>query len=136
MSSSLVNSDLNAIHEWTSKSLVTFNPNKTESVLFSRKNNKPVHPLLYMNHQFINEVTNHKLLGLIFFTVKLLTEHHLDFLSLKGGCTDSSKSTLVKMSHCLKSHAAAHIMGLDARKPVCRGLRTAQAQTSLHIRAV
>ena len=25
--------------------------------------------------------------------VKLLTEHHLEFLSLKGGCTGSSRST-------------------------------------------
>ena len=40
--------------------------------------------------------------------VKLLTEHHLEFLSLKGGCTGSSESTLVKMSNCWKSHAAAH----------------------------
>ena len=39
----------------------------------------------------------------------LLTEHHLEFLSLKGGCRGSSKSTLVKISHCWKSHAAAHI---------------------------
>ena len=37
-------------------------------------------------------------------TVKLLTEHHLEFLSLKGGCTGSSESTLVKMPHCWKSH--------------------------------
>ena len=28
--------------------------------------------------------------------VKLLTEHHLGFLSLKGGCGNSSESTLVK----------------------------------------
>ena len=35
--------------------------------------------------------------------VKLLTEHHLEFLSLKGGCRGSSQSTLVKMSNCLKS---------------------------------
>ena len=28
--------------------------------------------------------------------VKLLTEHHLEFLSFKGGCTCSSESTLVK----------------------------------------
>ena len=41
--------------------------------------------------------------------VKLLTEHHLEFLSLKGGFTGSSESTLVKMSNCLKSHAAALI---------------------------
>ena len=41
--------------------------------------------------------------------VKLLTEHHLEFLSLKGGCRGSSESTLVKMSNCWKSHAAAHL---------------------------
>ena len=41
--------------------------------------------------------------------VKLHTEHHLEFLSLKGGCTGWSESTLVKMSHCWKSHAAAEI---------------------------
>ena len=31
-----------------------------------------------------------------FMSVKLLTEQHLEFLSLKGGCTCSSESTLVK----------------------------------------
>ena len=40
-------------------------------------------------------------------SVKLLTEHHLEFLSIKGGCRGSSESTLVKMSNCWKSHAAA-----------------------------
>ena len=39
--------------------------------------------------------------------VKLLTERHLEFLSLKGGCTGSSESTLVKMSNCWKSRALA-----------------------------
>ena len=43
-------------------------------------------------------------------SVKLLTEHHLEFLSLKGGYTGSSESTHVKMSHCWKSHVAAHII--------------------------
>ena len=42
-------------------------------------------------------------------SVKLLTEHHLEFLSLKGGCKGSSKSTFVKMPHCWKSHITAHI---------------------------
>ena len=36
--------------------------------------------------------------------VKLLTEHHLEFLSLKGGPRGSSESTHVKMSNCWKSH--------------------------------
>ena len=41
--------------------------------------------------------------------VKLLTEHDLEFLSLKGGCEGSSESTLVKMTHCWKSHVMAHM---------------------------
>ena len=39
--------------------------------------------------------------------VKLLTEQHLEFPSLKGGCTGLSESTHVKMPHCWKSHALA-----------------------------
>ena len=35
--------------------------------------------------------------------IKLLTEHHLEFLSLNRDCTGSCESTLVKMPHCLKS---------------------------------
>ena len=45
-------------------------------------------------------------------SVKLLTEHHLEFLSLKGGCRCSSESTLVKMPYCWKSHVTAHILFL------------------------
>ena len=40
--------------------------------------------------------------------VKLLTELHLEFLSLKGGCRGSPESTLVKTSHCWKLHVMAH----------------------------
>ena len=43
-------------------------------------------------------------------SVKLLTEHHLEFLSLKGCCTCSSKSTLVKMPHCWKSHIVFYLI--------------------------
>ena len=42
-------------------------------------------------------------------SVKLLTKHNLEFLSLKGGCTGSSESTLIKMPHCWKSHVATHL---------------------------
>ena len=38
-------------------------------------------------------------------TVKLLNEHHLEFLSLKGGCTGSSESIHVKVPHCWKPHS-------------------------------
>ena len=42
-------------------------------------------------------------------TDKLLSELHLEFLGLKGGCKDSSESTLVKTPHCWKSHAMAQM---------------------------
>ena len=42
-------------------------------------------------------------------TVKLLTEHHLEFFSLKRGCTGSSESIYVKMPHCWKSHVVAQM---------------------------
>ena len=54
--------------------------------------------------------------------VKLLTEHHLEFLSLKGGCRGSSESTLVKMPHCWKSHVLAQLLYLIRRHNLFWGL--------------
>ena len=48
-------------------------------------------------------------------SVKLLTEHHLEFLSLKGGCTGLSESTLIKMPHGWKSRGSN-----DCSKEICR----------------
>ena len=50
--------------------------------------------------------------------VKLLTEHHLEFLSLKGGCRGSSESTFVKMPHCWKSHVTTHFIGVVCRQMI------------------
>ena len=44
--------------------------------------------------------------------VKLLTEHHLELLSLKAGCTGSCKFTLVKMPRCWKAHSMAQLRWL------------------------
>ena len=43
-------------------------------------------------------------------SAKLLTEHHLEFLSLRGGCRGSSESTIVKMLHCWKAHVVAELI--------------------------
>ena len=43
-------------------------------------------------------------------TIKLLTEQHFKFLTLKGGCTGLSESIHVKTAHCWKSHVAAHFI--------------------------
>ena len=42
-------------------------------------------------------------------STKQLATRRLEFLSLKGGCTDSSESTLVKMPHCWKSDVTAKL---------------------------
>ena len=55
-------------------------------------------------------------------TVKLLTEHHLEFLSLKGDCTGSSESTLVKMPHCWKLHVTAQLSRALSEKRVWHGI--------------
>ena len=51
-------------------------------------------------------------------TVRLLTEHHLEFLSLTGYCTGSSDSTPVKIPHCWKSHVAAQILDYFSCSPL------------------
>ena len=45
--------------------------------------------------------------------MRLLTEYHLEFLSLTEGCTGWSETTLVRVPHCWKSHVAAHFMFVD-----------------------
>ena len=49
-------------------------------------------------------------------TVKLLTEPHLEFLSLKGGCIGSAESIHVKIPHCWKSRDAAQLISLIKEK--------------------
>ena len=59
-------------------------------------------------------------------SVKLLTEHHLEFLSLKGGYTGLSESIHVKIPHCWKSRVIVNI----SHRRACK------TQTSLCICAV
>ena len=47
-------------------------------------------------------------------SVKLLTEHRLEFVSLKGGCTGSSESTLVRMPHCVAAKFMIYWLRADA----------------------
>ena len=43
---------------------------------------------------------------------KLLTEHHLEFISLKGGCTGSSDSILIKCQ-IVGNHMSRFIKDVD-----------------------
>ena len=76
-----LNPDLATIHAWSQAWLVSFNPSKTESIIFSRKRNKPIYPPLSMNHVNIAEVNCHKHLGLT-FSANLKWDTHIS-LTLK-----------------------------------------------------
>ena len=62
----LMDNDLDKVQNWADKWLVKFNPNKTEEMLFSRKNIQIDHPKLTMNNVEIQRVNFHKHLGLNF----------------------------------------------------------------------
>ena len=46
-------------------------------------------------------------------SVKLLTEYHLEFLSLRGGSTGSPESIHVKMPHCWKFHVTKNTLTFE-----------------------
>ena len=46
-SSVVLNSELSQVYTWASNWLVTYNSSKTQSILFSRKLIKPIHPALH-----------------------------------------------------------------------------------------
>ena len=58
-----LNDDLELINTWTHKWLVTINSDKTNSMVFSTKRQKPLHPQLKYDNQIIESVSNHKHLG-------------------------------------------------------------------------
>ena len=59
-----LNIDLEKILQWATTWLVSFNPTKTEAMLFSRKLNRPQHPPIFMQNHQITEVDSNKHLGL------------------------------------------------------------------------
>ena len=78
-----LNSDLSKIHQWATKWLVTFNPSKSESIIFSRKRNKPNHPNLVMDQQSIQEVNSHRHLGLV-LSNDCTWHDHLEYIKSKA----------------------------------------------------
>ena len=78
-----LNSDEDSIHQWAERWLVKFNPAKSESLLISRKLNRPHHPPLIMNNVSINEVSSHKHLG-IFLSNDGTWHEHINYITSKA----------------------------------------------------
>ena len=66
-------------------------------------------------------------------TAKLLTKQHLEFLNLKGGCTGSYESTLVKMPQCWKSHVTAHVWSIGSTETCVISLENVSHASAQHI---
>ena len=78
-----LNVDLNKILNWAKLWLVKFNYVKNESMVISRKTNKPYHPPIYMENAEIKEVSAHKHLG-IFFSNDCSWHTHIDYIKEKA----------------------------------------------------
>ena len=79
----ILQDDISKISDWANSWLVTFNPQKTESLLISRKTNKPHHPTLFMLNESIAEVDSHKHLG-IFLSSDGSWHDHINYIKNKA----------------------------------------------------
>ena len=75
--------DLSKITRWTGMWLVSYNAEKTNSLLLTRKINKPYHPTLYMQNQPISEIETHKHLG-IYFSNDCSWHRHINYIKEKA----------------------------------------------------
>ena len=87
---------IDKIHIWSEKWLVKFNPQKTETMILSRKNNKPNHPPLKMNNSELQKVDNHKHLGVI-FSNNGFWHDHVDYI-VKQSYTQLNMLRKVRMT--------------------------------------
>ena len=87
-----LNMDLSDIDQWSKDWLVTFNALKTDSMLISRKNNPPNHPPILFQGHTLQDVAQHKHLGVTLRSDLRWTDHILDI---------SNKST--KLINIMKS---------------------------------
>jgi len=79
----VLQSDIDKISSWADKWLVCFNPSKSESMLISRKINKPSHPPLTMQNVNIPTVDVHKHLG-VFISNDYTWHVHISFIKEKA----------------------------------------------------
>ena len=79
----ILQTDINKITAWANRWLVKFNPSKSESLIISRKRNKPAHPKLFMSGVEIPSVHVHKHLG-IFISNDGSWDYHVNQILVKA----------------------------------------------------
>ena len=72
-----INRDLHSLGRWAGQWLVTFNPAKTKYMIFSKKNVRQDYGHLFLENKKIEEVKEHKQLG-ITFNNKMTWDEHIN----------------------------------------------------------
>ena len=70
-----LNRDLSRLNLWSNQWLVTFNPTKTEYIIFSKKIIKQNYPDLYLSNEKLKQVSTHKQLGVTFNSKMTFDDH-------------------------------------------------------------
>ena len=78
-----LNEDLESIMLWSKRWLVDFNPSKTDNMLITTKRKQSPCPPVIMGGTVINEVKNHKHLGMI-LSNSLTWSKHIDEICIKS----------------------------------------------------
>ena len=88
----ILQNDINRIILWADKWLVRFNPSKSESLIISRKRNKPTRPDLLMNDTVIPQVNIYRHLR-VFISSDGSWDNHLEYI------IDKSRKKINIMRH-------------------------------------
>lgn len=93
----ILNNDLEKISNWSKKWLVTMNPSKCETIVFSAKKNKPFHPELLLDDSTISEVSSHTHLGLTLQNNLSWKKHILELHTKASTCLNMLKSVKFRL---------------------------------------
>ena len=107
-----LNLDLKTIERWANQWLVNFNSDKTETMVFSSKNTKPLHPNLFFNNQTLKQVPSHTHLGLVLST-NLSWSEHINKMVLKA---NKAATVLKRLKYKLSQHSLHIIYKTCARQ--------------------
>ena len=105
LAADILTSNLEKLWDWSIKWHLNFNPAKTECMLFSWKRNALNHPDIKFGNENINNVKNHKHLGLT-FTHDLTWNNHIDDIIVKA----TSKLNILKKLKYKLSRKALEIL--------------------------
>ena len=92
IASNELNEDMQAVSEWSREWLLTFNPKKTKEMIISKKRRNAIHPNLTYEGTIIENVKEHKHLGLLLKSDLSWTPH------INSTCTKAMKMVCVLRS--------------------------------------